>query len=171
MDLQFSTACLPRYPLGYSFATARALGLDGLELALTPTILRGGPGRVTGLAERYGVTVRSVLLPTGGWDAPGRDEVRAIPRFAAALPRCRVMVLPAPRGGGGAAPLGAFVSFLHTMTDALACNGPGLTIENPPPPTAGSPAGPLDRFSQLRRLVEVWDLGFTFDTNHAAAHG
>lgn len=171
MDLQFSTACLPHYPLGYSFATARALGLDSLELALTPTILRGGPGRVTDLAERHAVAVRSVLLPPGGRDAPGRDEVREIVGFAAALPGCRVLVLPAPHSDGGAAPLGAFVSFLQTMTDTLAAGGPALTIENPPPPAAGNVAGPLDRFSQLRRLVEEWDLGFTFDTSHAAGHG
>ena len=171
MDLQFSTACLPRYPLGYSFATARALGLDSLELALTPTILRGGPGRVAGLAERHAITVRSVLLPTVGRDAPGREEAREIARFAAALPGCRVLVLPAPRGDGGAAPLGAFVSLLHGMADALAAGGPQLTIENPPPPALGQVAGPLDRFFQLRRLVEEWDLGFTFDTSHAAGHG
>ena len=174
MDLQFSTACLPYYPLSHSFATARALGLQSLELSLSPAILRQGAERVRRLSEGHAVVVRSIHV--GGADrAPGgRDESRAVARFAAALPGCRVVVLPAPRGGGHTSAntgLGAYLELLRTYTDALAGQPVTLTIENPAPPREDERAGPLDRFAQLRRLVEEWDLGFTFDTSHAAGHG
>ena len=51
MDLQFSTGCLPRFPLHSSFATARVLGLDGLQVALTPTIHGRGPARLARLVD------------------------------------------------------------------------------------------------------------------------
>jgi sugar phosphate isomerase/epimerase len=44
-----------------------------------------------------------------------------------------------------------------------------VTIVNPP--GGSGAAGPLDRFPQLRRVVEEWDLGYTFDTSHAASAG
>ena len=45
-----------------------------------------------------------------------------------------------------------------------------LTIINAPGGNGG-PAGPLDAFPQLRRIVEEWDLGFTYDTSYAASAG
>lgn len=174
MDLQFSTACLPYYPLTHSFATARALGVQSLELSLTPAILRQGAERVLRLSERHAVAVRSLHVGRADRASAGRDESRAVARFAAALPDCRVLVLPAPRDSGytGAnTGLGAYLELLRTYTDALAGQQVALTIENPAAPREDERAGPLDRFTQLRRLVEEWDLGFTFDTSHAAGHG
>src|SRR5262245_47101727 len=98
MLLQFSTACLPRLPLRSSFAAARALGLGGVQIALTPTNYRRGPERLVQLAERYGVPVRSLdLSPLGGMGT-AREAVAGIAAFALALPACHVVGLPAPRG-------------------------------------------------------------------------
>ncbi len=170
MDLQFTTACLPYYHLGHSFATARALGLSSLELALTPVLLHEGAGRVLSLTERHGVAVRSLSVGWAGRAPLTREEIGAIARFATALPDCRVLVLPAPTGGvtGG---LGAYLNLLRAFGDALAGRRVALTVENAAPPGDAAGPGPLDHFPQLRRFVEEWDLGFTFDTSHAAGSG
>src|SRR4051794_35617382 len=75
MDLQFSTACLPRFSLRSSFVTTRALGLDSVQIALTPTLYRRGPERLAREAERYGVTVRSLDLGMLGGVAMTREAV------------------------------------------------------------------------------------------------
>ena len=173
MDLQFSTACLP-YPLGWSFATARALGVDGIELSLTPALARKGPDQVLRLSEGYGVPIRSVALDWGGGAPPAREEIGGIARFAAALPRCRVLVLPAPRADGRALSSGGMGPFLHlvrALNDALPAGRVALTVENPPGLRPDERPGLLVRFPQLRRLVEEWDLGFTFNTSYAGSSG
>lgn len=169
MELQFSTACLPYHPLDRRFALARALGVDGLELALTPTILWRGADHVLRLIERHRIAVRSVQIAPSERGLPERAEVQAVARFAAALPDCRVLVLPAPRGveRGG---MGAYRELLRAYLALLAGREIALTIENPAPARGATP-GPLARFPHLRRLVEEWDLGFTFNTSYAAGHG
>lgn len=171
MRIQFSTACLPYYPLGQQFALARTLGADGLELALTPALLLRGSERVVRLSDQHGVPVRSLAVALADISPPEPAETPAIARFAAALPECRVLVLPAPTPTLAPGGLGAYLALLRGYLDALADRGITPTIENPAPRRAGEAAGPLDRFPQLRRLVEEWDLGFTFDTSHAAGHG
>ena len=177
MDLQVTTASLPHYPLGVSLALARQLGADGVELALTPAILRQGAERARQLAEARGVPVRSLSLAPLGRAAADPEQIAAVGRFAAGLPACEVVVLPAPRAdeAGG---LGAYFGTIGHYLDALAGGQAILAIENAAPHPEGlrpggpaGTAGPLDRFAPLRRLVEEWDLAFTYDTSHAAAHG
>lgn len=170
MPLQFSTACLPRSPLRTSFATARGLHLGGIELALTPLLLRRGPERIARLAERHELAIRSLDLSPLGELAHDPVLVPRLAAFAAALPGCGVVALPTPRDWG-ATPggLNGFLALLGAHGDALGDRAT-LTLINPPGGT-NTPPGPLDRFPQLRRVVEEWDLGYTFDTSHAASAG
>ncbi len=173
MDLQISTACLP-YPLGWTFATARAIGVEGIEISLTPALLRKGAGHVLRLSEGYGIPVRSLAIDWAGRPPPGRVEIGEIGRFAAALPQCRVLVVPAPRPGGRALStggIGSYLQLLRSLSDVLPSGRVAVTLENPPGVRADGRVGPLDRFPQLRRLVEEWDLGFTFNTSYAGSSG
>ena len=170
MYLQFSTACLPRLPLRSSFAAARAHRLDGMQIALTPTLYRRGPERLAQLAERYGVAVRSLDLGPLGGVGMAREAVAGIAAFTLALPACRVVGLPAPRGPGQVSlGLNGYLDIVRAYSEALGERAT-VTIVNAPGGGTGVP-GPLDRFPQLRRIVEEWDLGYTFDTSHAASAG
>lgn len=170
MHLQFSTACLPRLPLRSGFAAARALELDGLQLALTPTLYHRGPARVAALAAHYGVAVRSLDLGHWSWVGATREAVAGVAAYARALPDCRVVALPAPRGYGQVpGGLNSYLDLLRAFADELGEHA-AVTIVNAP--GGGSSAvGPLDRFPQLRRVVEEWELGYTYDTSHAASAG
>jgi sugar phosphate isomerase/epimerase len=170
MHLQFSTACLPRFPLRSSFATTRALGLDGVQIALTPALYRRGPERLAREAERHGVVVRSLDLGTLGAPGAGREAVAGVAAFATAVPECRVVALPAPHGYGQfPGGLNGYLDLVRAYDEALGEHAT-VTIVNSPGGGSGAP-GPLDRFPQLRRIVEEWDLGYTFDTSHAASAG
>jgi len=170
MQLQFSTACLARAPLQTSFAAARSLEMGSIELALTPTLLRRGAGRIARLAEQHQLAVRSLDLSPLGDLAFGSDAVPALADFVRALPGCEVVALPTPRARhaltGG---LNGYLALLAAYSDALGDHA-ALTLINPPGGVDAAP-GPLDRFPQLRRIVEEWDLGYTFDTSHAASAG
>lgn len=170
MQLQFSTACLPRAPLQTSFATARSLGMGSIELALTPTLLRRGAGRIARLAEQHALTIRSLDLSPLGRVVFESQLVPQFANFALALPGCGIVALPAPRAHratqGG---LNSYISLLATYSEALGDHAT-LTVINPPGGRDTAP-GPLDRFPQLRRVVEEWDLGYTFDTSYAASAG
>lgn len=170
MQLQFSTACLTHAPLQTSFATARSLGMASIELALTPTLLRRGADRIVHLAEQHELAVRSLDLSPLGGVAFDSTLVRPLAAFAQALPGCEIVALPTPRARR-ATPGGfnGYLSLLGTYREALGDHA-DLTLINPPGGRDAAP-GPLDRFPQLRRIVEEWDLGYTFDTSHAASAG
>ena len=168
MLLQFSTACLHRLPLRSSFALARDLGLEGLEVALTPTLLRRGPERVQRLAERYRVPVTSLDLTLCYHLLGEEGSIGRVAAFAAALPCCEVVALPAPPAGQS----GGVSGYLRTLRACGEAFGDdvALTVVN----AAGggiAPPGPLDNFLQLRRIVEEWEFGYTFDTSHAGSAG
>lgn len=166
MELQFSTSCLPFYHLGHCFATARRVGVDSLELALTPGLLRRGATPALRLMARHDIAVRSLSLGWLGGIPLGDGDIAAVAGFMTALPGCRVVVVPTP-AGGVARDFGGYLRSLNALRDALAGCDATITIENAPPGNAG----PLDRFPQFRRFVEEWDLGFTYDTSHAAGQG
>lgn len=170
MQLQFSTACLTRAPLQTSFATARSLGMASIEVALTPTLLRRGADRIARLARQHELAVRSLDLSPLGSVAFDSTVVQPLAAFAHALPGCEIVALPTPRTRraipGG---FNSYLSLLGAYSDALGDRAT-LTLINPPGGRDAGP-GPLDRFPQLRRIIEEWDLGYTFDTSHAASAG
>lgn len=170
MQLQFSTACLPHTPLGSAFAAAQALQLESIELALTPLLLRRGAARITAQTEQYGLRVRSLDLTPLGELSLDPALVSRLAVFANELPGCQVVALPLPHDwhllAGG---MSSFLSLLSTYRQGLR-EEITLTLIN----AAGGnseTAGPLDRFAALRRVVEEWELGYTFSTSHAASAG
>lgn len=169
MYLQASTASLPHHPLGTTFATARALGLDGVQVTLTARLVRRGTARLLRLAERHAVPVRSIALNPGGSGLLDLDGALRVAAFASALPDCEVVSLPAPSASAAPGGLSDYLRLVEAFGEALPSDVQ-LTLVNAPGGGAG-PAGPLDNFPQLRRIVEEWDLGFTYDTSHAASAG
>lgn len=168
MHLQFSTACLHHLPLRSSFALARDLGLGGLEIALTPGLLRRGPERVQRLSEWYGITVRSLDL-TPSYRLLGEEgTIGRVAAFATALEGCIVVSLPAPPAGQ-ADGVSGYLRLLRACGEAFG-DDVALAVIN----AAGggiAPPGPLDNFLQLRRIVEEWEFGYTYDTSHAGSAG
>lgn len=165
MDLQYSTAALAHLPVNRSFTFARELGLSGIEIALTPLLYNRGPVRLCRFAEQSGVTVRSLDLSGLGDMALDPALIAGFAAFATALPECHVVILPTPRTTGG---LNEYLNTLQRYTQELGDHA-AVTIVNAPGGT--TERGPLDRFPQLRRIVEEWELGYTFDTSHAASNG
>jgi sugar phosphate isomerase/epimerase len=167
MELQFSTACLPRLPLYQRFALAQACELDGLEVAVAPGMLRRGPDWLPRLSECYATPVRSVALESVDRLLADGATASVLTAFVTTLPLCRTLVVPAPAAAGG---LDRYLGLLSALSAALA-GRVVVTIANAPVRGPEETAGPLDRFPQLRRIVEEWDLGFTYDTSHAASNG
>lgn len=165
MDLQYSTACLAHLPVSRSFAFARTLGLTGLQLSLTPLLYNRGPERLCRIAARTGVAIRSLDLSHLGETALDSQMIAEFAAFTTALPDCHTIVLPTPRTTGGLNDyLQALQRYARTLEDHAA-----VTIVNAPGNTAAP--GPLARFPQLQRIIEEWELGYTFDTSHAASNG
>lgn len=165
MDLQYSTAALAHLPVSRSFTFARELGLTGIEVALTPLLYNRGPARLCRFAERTGVAVRSLDLSSLGDMARDQALIAGFAAFATALPECRVVVVPTPRATSS---LSEYLTTLQRYSEELGDHA-AVTIVNAP--GNATEKGPLDRFPQLRRIVEEWELGYTFDTSHAASNG
>lgn len=164
MRLQITTASLPYYSLERALNLARRVGVESVELALTPRLLRAGADRAFTTAERHGVRIRSLLLPPPTSFPPERSSLTMVARFARELPHCEVFVLPPfPPATPLLARLGAIHSYREAFGSAARC----FTIENAAPARDGE-AGALDRFAQFRRVAEEWDLGFTYDLSAAA---
>lgn len=166
MDLLLTTASFPYYSLARSMALTQQVGADGLELVLTPAMLRQGPERARQLAGEQGVPIRGLVLPTPSAKFPPEEAYLAVARFVAALPDCQVLTLPPPPPGTG---LAGLITLLRGYQAALGSAAQLLTVANPPARAANG-AAQFDRFPQLRRLAEEWDLGYTFDTCAAAEH-
>ena len=167
MELQFSTTCLPRLPLYQRFALAQACELDGLEVALSPRLVRRGADWLPRLSECYATPVRSVALESVDQFLADGVTASTLTAFITALPLCRTLAVPAPAAASG---LDRYLGLLSALSESLA-GRTAVTIANAPARAPQETAGPLDRFPQLRRIVEEWDLGFTYDTSYAASNG
>ena len=168
MQLQFSSASLHRLPLRASFALARDLGLGGLEVALTPAVVRRGPAGLQRLSARFGVAVRSLDLTPCYRALREEGTVGQVAAFTAALTDCTVVALPAP----SAAEPGGVSGYLQLLRGCSAAFGHEVEITIINAPGGGiAPPGPLDNFLQLRRIIEEWEFGYTYDISHAGSAG
>lgn len=168
MQLQFSTACLHRLPLRSSFALARYLGLSGLEIAATPGIVRRGPERLRRLSDQFAVAITSLDLTSCSHLLAEKGGTARLAEIVGALDQDGVVTLPAPHH----AEQGGVNGYLQRLRACAEAFGEGVTIAIVNAPGGrDTPPGPLDNFIQLRRIVEEWEFGYTFDTSHAGSAG
>lgn len=165
MRLQLTTTSFSYYSLNRTFALARQVGVDSIELALTARVMRSGAEPVCAVATKHGLRIRSVLLSAPSTFPPERTALTAGARFVRELPDCEAIVLPqAPRG----TPLGSHLRAIHAYREAFGTAARHLALENPTPTKRETTAGALDHFAQFRRVAEEWDLNFTYDLSAGA---
>lgn len=173
MHVTFSTGSLSGYPLGTIFGIARSVGADGVELMLTPRLLRRNPETVVQIERESGMPVRSVHSVMRLSEVPAAEAARDIiqsARFAAHFSGCRALVVHTPRSHS-----------LHTSDTRQWLQGleAALRITEESPITiavenSGRMSGRdvpsfFDHPDRLRWLAQEWGVGITFDTSHAAS--
>lgn len=169
-----STGSLYGFPLERSFATAAALGLDGVELLLTDRWLAAGPAAAAALSQRHAIPILSVHFPVLGRtdDADLHAAYERTAAYAAALPTCEAVVVHTPVVATLHGPAGqAYLRALRRCQERLRGARARVAIENRGVGQAPPRPGPLDDLAGLRRLVEEWDLALTYDVGHAASWG
>lgn len=165
MRLQLTTASFSFYSLNRTFALARQVGVDSIELALTARVMRAGIEPVRAVAARHDMRIRSVLLGAPPTFPPERSALTADARFVRELPDCETVILPqAPAG----APVVSHLRAIHAYREAFGTAARHLAMENPAPARRESAIGALDHFAQFRRVAEEWDLNFTYDVSAGA---
>lgn len=165
MRLQLTTASFPYYSLDRTFALARQVGVDSIELALNARVMRAGIEQALAVSARHDLRVRSVLLRTPPTFPPERSALTADVRFVRKLPDCEALVLPpAPAD----ASLGSHLRAIHAYREAFGTAARHLAMENPTPAKRENAVGALDHFAQFRRVAEEWDLNFTYDLSAGA---
>jgi sugar phosphate isomerase/epimerase len=178
MKVSFSTGSLYHLPLAISFAIARELGFDGVELVAGPEFMRYGPGYVKQLAEDYGVPLLSFhppLFNLPAWRYPAGDHVAKIVRSAYAL-GCPVATvhtlkwapLTAPRARRYLLALDAAPAATHGAVTVLVETSQYNTRPQPPRRPGRHE---MDDVSRLVAFAERHHLGITLDTAHAGASG
>jgi sugar phosphate isomerase/epimerase len=173
LKLSLSTATLYVFPLRTIFRWARAVGFDGVELAVNPeAIVRGGRA-VRQLADAEGVEVFSVhptVVPIPGWREriDGMDPTIQLAREAGA----RVVVMHTPRSpsleeGEGL----ALQHRVETWQPRLTGSGLRLAIENKAIRSDADRGYVLTSLKRLRAFADRYDLGLVLDTTHAGTAG
>lgn len=175
MQVLLSTGSLSWYSLPQRFAIARAAGVDGLELLLTPRLARQGTGDVRELEQEYGVPIRTVhsILRVQFRNAEqiAADIVESA-QLAASFEQCSALVIHPP-----AAPHAQTQEarqWFDAVSEALQiaeAAGFQLALENLSLSRRGQRLTAFDQLEYLLRLAEEWDLRFTLDTAHAASFG
>ncbi|MCM8750547.1 sugar phosphate isomerase/epimerase [Thermomicrobiaceae bacterium CFH 74404] len=175
MQVLLSTGSLSWYSLPQRFAIARAAGVDGLELLLTPRLARRGVERVRELEEEYGLPVRTVhsilRVQLRSAEQMAADIVESA-LLAASFDGCSALVIhppPAPH---------AQTREARQWFDAVAraleiAEGASfqLALENLSRSRPGQRPTAFDQLEYVLRVVGEWDLRFTLDTAHAASFG
>ncbi len=173
MQVLVSTGSLAWFPLSTRFAIARAAGVDGLELLLTPRLARRGAGVIRELERQHEVPVRTVhailRIPFSPPEQLAEDIVESA-RLAARLERCAALVIhppstihPQARGAQH------WFDAVARALDIASESGFRLALENLS--CHGQRSSVFDQLEYLLRVAEEWDLHFTFDTAHAASFG
>ena len=175
MRFTVAVGALPLYPVGATLTFARDAGADGVELLLTPAMLRRGSRAYAELARQRELPIRSVhaLLRYRRISLERKiaDDCASI-AFAADIPGCEVVVLHSPETGPRMTPeLQRWLVALSAAREASANRQLQLGIENRADNHDGVGPQYLDDMERLRRLAGEWDMGITFDIAHAASHG
>jgi len=166
MRVLVSTGSLGWLPLPSCFALIRAAQADGVELMLTPRLLRRPATMVRELETRFSLPIIAVhaalrLWPRGNALA---EDLVASARFSTMLPNVKVLVLHPPDDLRSSLAQRWFQA-LDQARFILEGHGIQLAAENLPVTPENRP---LAR-ERLMRLVEEWDLRYTLDTAHAGS--
>lgn len=147
--------------------------VDGLELMLTPGLLKRGLAAVQSLEDAYSMPVRSVhTLMRLRQSSPERaaEDIIASARFAGELDHCSVLVVHAPDTRGlHTAEARAWIGAIELVREISEDARFRVAIENTGRQAAGAASSFLDHPERLRWLAAEWGLGITFDTAHAAS--
>lgn len=167
LRLSLSTGILYHLPLRDSFAIARDLGMQGVELVLGPEVALRGAGPVCNLSARYGIPVLSVHPPIVPY--PGEEQPsRILPRLAALATAvgAKVLVLHTPKTASEDNP--RWIEFEADMRTAGE-RWPDLVIslENSGFFRATDRQYLLHDAHRLQAFADTYDLALTLDTAHA----
>jgi sugar phosphate isomerase/epimerase len=170
-----AVGALPFYPVGTTLNVARAAAADGVELLVTPSLLRRGAEQYAALALERQLPILSVhalLRYTGAALAQQTAEDCASIAFAAAIPTCEAVVVHPPLTGARPSPdLNRWLNAICAAREDSANPDLMIGLENRPENHDGSGEQLLDDLERLRRLAGEWDLGLTYDMAHAASRG
>jgi sugar phosphate isomerase/epimerase len=166
MRVLVSTGSLGWLPLPSRFALIHAAQADGVELMLTPRLLRRPAAMFRELETRFSLPIVVVhaalrLWPRGNVLA---DDLIASARFSTMLPNVKVVVLHPPDDLRSGLAQRWYQALDHARF-ILDGHGIQLAAENLPVTPENQPLA-RERFM---RLVEEWDLGYTLDTAHAGS--
>ena len=172
MKVSLSTATLSIYPLSRTFALAKELGFDGVELVVSVEALLRGPAYTMELSHRHGVPILS--LHPALFRFPGWATMEARWHSSLAWARqldCSVMVFHAPRQS-----LAQGCETLDGLLSSRPGKTPGIALENLPwfhssgPDVLGTPTA-AEYINQFQDFVAERKLSVTLDTSHAGVGG
>jgi len=172
LKVSLSTATLSIYPLSRTFALAKELGFDGVELVVSLEVLLRGPAYTKELSRRYGLPILS--LHPALFRFPGWATMEERWRNSLALARqlgCPVMVFHAPRHS-----LARGCSVLDGLLSSGLDEAPRIALENLPwfsnsgLEVLGTPTAE-EYIYQFRDFARERGLGVTLDTSHASVGG
>ncbi|HEU5424840.1 MAG TPA: sugar phosphate isomerase/epimerase [Nitrolancea sp.] len=170
-----STGSFAGQALSTRFRLARAAGTDGVELMLSPRLVRGEPREVRRLEDEHHTPVRSVHSVLRLRDVSSEqaaDDITTSARFAAQLHHCRVLVVHPPQVDSLHDTAGRhWLEALEASAEIGARAGFAIAVENLGQLTRRGTASALDHPSRLKWLAEEWDVALTFDTSHAGSRG
>jgi sugar phosphate isomerase/epimerase len=154
---------------------ARAAGADGVELLVTPSLLRRGSAHYAALALERQLPILSVhalIRYTGVTLTRQIAEDCASIMFAAGMPTCGAVVVHPPlTGARPSAELNRWLNAICAAREQSANPELRIGIENRAENHDGSGQHFLDDLERLRHLVGEWDLDLTYDIAHAASRG
>jgi len=177
MRISFSTGTFYHRPLTYSLRLARAVGFDGVELALGLEYLVRGIAPLRTASARSGVPVLSVhppFLPFPGWP---RSPRRAVPRAAAAAlaVEAEVCVIHTRFLASEQAPRALAYSAALRAGTATGAGKVAVAVESSQYIHYANRRNRrrylLDDLATLVRFAEERGCAITLDTGHAGANG
>jgi sugar phosphate isomerase/epimerase len=173
LRFSLSTGTLYIYPLRLVFRWARAVGFDGVELAVNPEAIARGGRAVRQIAGEEGVeilTVHPTVVPLPYWYERSGGIAPTI-RLAQAA-RAGLVVMHTPRSesldhGEGL----AFRQRVEWWQPRLAGSGLRLAVENKSIRTEADRGYALSPLDRLREFADRYDLDLVLDTTHAGTAG
>jgi sugar phosphate isomerase/epimerase len=171
VKLSLSTACLYLYPLRWTFAIARAVGFEGVELVLNPEITPRGGRYVKTLIEEYDLPVLSLHPPMAF--LPGRGDCSAhLPQMIemALELGCPLVILHPPQARSFDDGLGrAYLEALEEGQRQAEGSGVRIGLENRGFFFKRDGSYLLSDSRELRRFADEHDLPLILDTAHAGS--